>query len=1449
MALSSLSLPSAGAGIRLAESHLVSHWGNEVGVVQDITQALQTSGLDSGECCAAYLRLAKESDRLARVVATSFPKLELGDPSPEQRLLFCRRLAAQGDDNYLLLLSDQLGFVELIKALPDRQQRFERFQEIATADWWLAIGLLKRFEELDLGDHDPVARVANLAILATAHRETARVISGRLKVVVPQGARPSDYLGLCKAIIARNVIDAGRLMPHSEFLHLGECSLAERLDFCEWLLQTSDPDAPQWHQEAAAGSLAFYFHHIVKDDFSWEQRLSLIHRLAAREAWAGSGLAENFQNLGLERLNLAERKALILKIASHKDSASRAVIENLPSLGLAALRGETRIAFLKQLVEGSKDTAQEAVKNFSKLGLEGCSLEQKLGFTYFLAEQGAAATVARNFDDLDLGTLPDSERQALATFLVDQGEWSRVAENWARFNLGPISLDFAHLMARTKLGADVLFRNVDSLSFRHLSYAARVEFFKIHGHHLFCDTAKTRIDAFGFMDDITACPTIEEKLERCKELFSIQYWMKGAILYNLDRLPLVSAPLEERMQFSKELSTETPDEHRAAAEAFVQLGFIQAIKNAPTREKALALTLQIAETAAFCASGLIQHFDELGLVETDSATLKAFFSKVAQQGGQACISLCEYAGKLPLHWLTVNERLALARELATQGEAAANKLLCHFEDFQLDDGTSEERLQLCKEIALQGQYPARDLAHGFDRWGLESSPAIDRLDLVRVMTAQGEHAGYAVLYNWEKFKLDELSIVDRLALFRLAIQQGGYSARQFANRCKNLGYWEMPAPQRWQLAHLLALTHRRAALDLAIDTHESQKVEPAQKERLLLEYLHPHSRFLMDEEIRALEAKSFAPNLLPITHLFATLQPDSPAVASFLAYGKDHPARKQALQALAMEDTELGMRLFQWSAYATGMLTAEQLGDSDILQVIYLTRCPVMRYDLLRQMSFLHKDDILRTDDLEYRREKLGWILLARLVQEGFSVDWAEATLKLINRTSYFKDSQRLNCLLSYLLMLVDNAPYHDKDMLSLQCSVTTVLTPKSGLTRRQNNHRIIQELNSLSNLFGISGREKFLAAVSADDYDPERCFEELFSQLFHIGDLPHFTQAYERTFGQFRDKLAIFSYLRAIKGLPKEQELRMKEGLNHYVRSVLTGDFRLRRYDPELSPHLKTLFSSRADLQALWCHTADPQPLVVSGAGTPDYRNLVHSKIVRDGHLPHTEQYPELINYLQGDGGAKERVADGGIEQLLIQLIEGTRSAPSAVRRIRNLGIPLGEFDNDLEALLPKVTDRALCISESDDPCDLLLLGTEIASSCQRVTGSPKRNKGLLSYLINGELRPIVVKDRSGRLVARSLMRLVWDADKKQGVIVLERCYSNVSECSVKEAIVDWAIAKAQRMGVALVSNEVGHGAPYQGELSCDTGAAPFTYSDAAGGIREGAFTISDCHILYVKQ
>lgn len=85
----------------------------------------------------------------------------------------------------------------------------------------------------------------------------------------------------------------------------------------------------------------------------------------------------------------------------------------------------------------------------------------------------------------------------------------------------------------------------------------------------------------------------------------------------------------------------------------------------------------------------------------------------------------------------------------------------------------------------------------------------------------------------------------------------------------------------------------------------------------------------------------------------------------------------------------------------------------------------------------------------------------------------------------------------------------------------------------------------------------------------------------------------------------------------------------------------------------------------------------------------------------------------------------------------------------------------------------------DTDDYWDLLMCGTEVADSCQHVSATTGFNIGLLAYLLDGKNRLIAIKNKEGKVIARSTLRLLIDNKTNKPALMMERVYPNNSNFS----------------------------------------------------------------------
>lgn len=159
--------------------------------------------------------------------------------------------------------------------------------------------------------------------------------------------------------------------------------------------------------------------------------------------------------------------------------------------------------------------------------------------------------------------------------------------------------------------------------------------------------------------------------------------------------------------------------------------------------------------------------------------------------------------------------------------------------------------------------------------------------------------------------------------------------------------------------------------------------------------------------------------------------------------------------------------------------------------------------------------------------------------------------------------------------------------------------------------------------------------------------------------------------------------------------------------------------------------------------------------------------------------------------------------------------------------------------------TAIGLVATDTSDMRTILEIGAKPVGSCQHYANG-QFNGALLGYTEPG-VKAIVVKDKTGNIVARSILRLMGDEESTPGLHV-ETIYTQTANPTVAKAVYSLAVRKAKILGVrAFISktsqNQNGEkvdfqlpvGLSAQGTsvtLATKSMRAPFGYCDSAGGV-----------------
>lgn len=161
---------------------------------------------------------------------------------------------------------------------------------------------------------------------------------------------------------------------------------------------------------------------------------------------------------------------------------------------------------------------------------------------------------------------------------------------------------------------------------------------------------------------------------------------------------------------------------------------------------------------------------------------------------------------------------------------------------------------------------------------------------------------------------------------------------------------------------------------------------------------------------------------------------------------------------------------------------------------------------------------------------------------------------------------------------------------------------------------------------------------------------------------------------------------------------------------------------------------------------------------------------------------------------------------------------------------------------------NQGLEIVETDDYQDLLFSGTEVSGSCLRIDGEAPKSKCLLSYLMDGKTRILAIKNReTGKLVSRTILRLLWDTKNNRPVLFQDFIYPAVNDPMIEKTLREASIAKAKSLNIPLLTSWGGDAAIYKGNATSLGSSCPYEYVDSAGGVTEGDYSIQHSQVLFM--
>ncbi len=592
-------------------------------------------------------------------------------------------------------------------------------------------------------------------------------------------------------------------------------------------------------------------------------------------------------------------------------------------------------------------------------------------------------------------------------------------------------------------------------------------------------------------------------------------------------------------------------------------------------------------------------------------------------------------------------------------------------------------------------------------------------------------------------------------------------------------------------------------------------------------------------------------------------------VGEELAREKNILVRDETLRCLAL--VCLGFQLKE-------VPLSNQREGEKLIEGLLSLRNPVIRRALIGHLVETLKEEtaLQNWKDLSKKstanpRHALPLMLLASLVESEHYQKIAAAF-----KHKDFKEIRRINVLLECLVMLTKN------NILSLEEKgfvVTRLLFRGENPSPKMVYQRALMVFECLS--FGKDQEIKELE-------DPSQLvgiLEREFMERFGLADTDDFFPIFLKFQESFRSKDAIFTYAATIERLPPYEKELCKPILQSYVQGIFDGSFKERRYEKKNNPHLQEVFKDPT-LEELWKKGAEYslESFLSEDKGSfkedksIDFLAFFIEKIMRDRHFS-KDSIPYVADVLENaisleeslkkvkeaikssENGAK--VVNLGIQEKMLQLMEPDISSEDTIRILKNLICRLSrinpevELINDLEGKLATLKEVATNrpqqlyddwkVVDTDDPALLLVLGSEVSGSCQRVDRDPHISKCLLGYLMDGKNRVVAVVNDKGEIQARCILRLLWDKKSSCPILLQDRIYSQ-AQCptQIVDVLNQACLKRARELNLTLLSEKPGNKV-YPNPVHSLGSMAPFEYVDADElGVTEGQWFLESVFIQY---
>lgn len=530
---------------------------------------------------------------------------------------------------------------------------------------------------------------------------------------------------------------------------------------------------------------------------------------------------------------------------------------------------------------------------------------------------------------------------------------------------------------------------------------------------------------------------------------------------------------------------------------------------------------------------------------------------------------------------------------------------------------------------------------------------------------------------------------------------------------------------------------------------------------------------------------------------------------------------------------------------------------------------PRLRWELASSLLERCEDDKLRLSwNSLSTHKRLGLLSIPFMGLEKAGVDVEQLSSlekdlkKQVNkRKSALSDEKAIRNLLATLHLL---SSFHSLTKVELGSTLKQIFYDEEG--KLLNDSEMLQNLTLVRNIICMRGMSKL-----GKNEDFTMIILELFKQEFALssfeGDL---LKAMEERIPSEDNRDLLMTYASTLK---TKNDPKLMESFGEIFQAILENRFKELRYSFDNNPHLTKVFKGKEELLKTW---REPIQFNLDVSEEVHFNpkkwledNLFNHQNI--GHV-HIDELRELLTNEKSLAliGSKMRgLKKGSAEQVALKFQQEcikmsrlherahTNDILTAISNIvevmKSGGEPFTEslFFGNIQELQKErsqpfsKTVHGLSVKLMDEPFEILG-GGNLEGSCLTVTNDVAYSQGLLGIWRNGTTQMIGVFDAQGKLLSRAWLRILLDEPDFKPVLLLETTYPARLPAEQDEALLRAAKIKAQQMHLPLVSRDISK-REYPFPLTSIGGAAPFDYSDAAGGGASagGVFKIEKIYLV----